>query len=73
MLEAFNQELAILREELGEEIDLTLKLIAHFGILSEYKIGIFQKLYGETVIEAHRLLKNSVNSSTYVLITDDLL
>lgn len=73
MLESFNEELAMLSEELGEEIDLTLKLIAHYGKLAEYKIGRFQKLYGETVIEAHKLLKNNVSSSSYVLITDDLL
>lgn len=73
MLESFNQELALLSEELGRKIDLTLKLIAHYGKLAYYKIGKFHKLYGETVIEAHRLLKNPINSNTYVLITDDLL
>lgn len=73
MLESFNQELALLSEELGREIDLTLKLIGHYGKLAYYKIGKFHKLYGETVIEAHRLLKNPINSNTYVLITDDLL
>lgn len=73
MLESFNQELALLSEELGREINLTLKLIAHYGKLAYYKIGKFRKLYGETVIEAHRLLKNSIDSNTYVLITDDLL
>jgi len=73
MLENFNQELASLSEELGREINLTLKLIAHYGKLAHYNIGKFHKLYGETVIEAHRLLKNPINSNTYVLITDDLL
>lgn len=73
MLESFNEELALLSEELGRKIDLTLKLIAHYGKLAYYKIGKFHKLYGETVIEAHRLLKNPINSNTYVLITDDLL
>lgn len=73
MLESFNQELALLSEELGRKIELTLKLIAHYGKLAYYKIGRFHKLYGETVIEAHRLLKNPINSNTYVLITDDLL
>lgn len=66
MLESFNQELALLSEELGREIDLTLKLIAHYGKLAYYKIGKFHKLYGETVIEAHKLLKNPINSNTYV-------
>jgi hypothetical protein len=30
-------------------------------------------LYGEVVIEAHRLLKNSVPSKSYMLITDELM
>lgn len=73
MLESFNEELTLLSEELGRVINLTLKLIAHYGKLANYKIGKFYKLYGETVIEAHRLLKSPINSSTYVLITDDVL
>ena len=67
MLKHFNNRLGELREETGLEIDLSLKLIAHYGELSTYRIGKFEKLYGKTVIEAHRLLKNSIKSSSYIL------
>ncbi len=73
MKEVFNQEVKFLEEEFQLNIDLSLKLIAHYGALAQYNIGKFEKLYGQTVIEAHQLLKNSVNSNTYVLLSDALL
>lgn len=73
MLFQFQTELALIGDELGIYPDLSLKLIAHYGNISEYRILNFQKLYGDTIIEAHVLLKNSVDSNTYVLITNDLL
>ena len=73
MKEVFNQEVKFLEEEFQLNIDLSLKLIAHYGPLAQYNIGKFEKLYGQTVIEAHQLLKNSVNSNTYVLLSDALL
>ncbi|TFF36224.1 DUF2652 domain-containing protein [Mucilaginibacter psychrotolerans] len=47
-------------------MDLGLKLITHYGPFSEYKVGGFTKLYGISVIKAHRLLKNSIGSDEYV-------
>lgn len=73
MRENFNHEVALLSEEIGEKIDLSLKLIAHYGSTADYKLSGFHKLYGKTVIAAHRLLKNSIKSNVYVLITDELL
>ena len=73
MKEVFNHEVKFLEEEFQLNIDLSLKLIAHYGPLAQYNIGKFEKLYGQTVIEAHQLLKNSVNSNTYVLLSDALL
>ena len=73
MKEVFNQEMKFLEEELQLNIDLSLKLIAHYGALAQYNIGKFEKLYGQSVIEAHHLLKNSVASNTYVLLTDAFL
>ncbi|WP_460934075.1 DUF2652 domain-containing protein [Spirosoma humi] len=32
-------------------------------------VGRFHKIYGQAVIEAHRLLKNHIHSPTYALIT----
>ncbi|MGZ8558727.1 MAG: hypothetical protein ACXWWC_10350 [Chitinophagaceae bacterium] len=33
----------------------------------------FKKLYGEVVVEVPRLLKNSIESDSYLLMTDSLL
>lgn len=73
MLKNFNQEVSRISEEFGEKIDLSLKLIAHYGPTADYRLGGFHKLYGKTVIAAHRLLKNSVKSDNYVLISEELI
>jgi len=48
---------------------LTLKFIAHFGFLKEIKVARFVKATGVDMIVAHRLLKNDVDSSEYILMT----
>ena len=52
--------------------DLTLKFIVHHGPVQEIKIGGFTKLHGMEMIIAHRLMKNSVPSNEYLLLTDSL-
>lgn len=54
-------------------VDLDLKAIAHYGSMKEFKVNNFSKLYGNTLVDAHRLLKNSVPSNTYVLLTTNYL
>lgn len=73
MLENFHREQFRINKEFDLELNLSLKLIAHYGEFGQYELGGFKKLYGVPVIEAHRLLKNAIKSSRYVLITDDLL
>lgn len=73
MLENFHSAQELVNKEFNLDLQLSLKLIAHYGTFGQYELGSFRKLYGAPVIEAHRLLKNSVKSSRYVLITDDLL
>lgn len=73
MQEAFNKKLEEIQERYHFELSLSLKIIAHYGPMAEFNIGGFKKLYGEVVIEAHRLLKNSVPSNSYLLITDELM
>jgi hypothetical protein len=73
MQNRFRREILQLSIETGIKIYLGLKLIAHYGPLSDYHVGSFTKLYGTSVIEAHRLLKNSINSDEYVIMTDTLL
>ncbi len=73
MFQKFGEQLELLQITTGHHINMSLKLIAHYGELSEFKVGKFEKLYGKAVIEAHRLLKNSVESDSYILLTDALL
>jgi hypothetical protein len=73
MQHQFSIELYKLSRETGIELKLSLKMIAHYGPLAEYHVGRFTKLYGTSVIEAHRLLKNSIASDEYLIITDNLL
>jgi hypothetical protein len=73
IMKAFNKKYKKLRETYGIEADLSLKLIVHYGSLSEFKIKGFNKLYGRTVIEAHKLLKNGSDSKNYILISDEYL
>lgn len=52
--------------------DLKLKIIAHSGEIQFLEVGGTSKPFGKQVIEVHRLLKNSVDSDNYVLISADL-
>jgi len=51
---------------------LQLKIILHCGDLQFLTVQGNRKPFGESVIQAHRLLKNSVNSENYVLISTEL-
>ncbi len=57
MKDAFGKCLEELHQQLKTKILLSLKFIVHYGTFSEYVIGKFNKLYGATVVEAHKLLK----------------
>lgn len=50
-------------------VNLKLKFIIHFGEVKKIKIHNFEKLYGRDVIIVHRLLKNKIPESEYILIT----
>jgi hypothetical protein len=49
--------------------NLTLKFIIHFGEVKEIKVAQFTKATGIDMIVAHRLLKNSLPSHEYILIS----
>jgi hypothetical protein len=53
-------------------INLTLKFVVHHGPVAELTVGRFVKQSGTEMIIAHRLLKNSINSNEYLLITEKL-
>jgi hypothetical protein len=51
---------------------LQLKIIAHCGEIEFINVQNKRKPFGSQVIEAHRLMKNSIDSDNYVLITNKL-
>lgn len=55
----------------GQAEKLRLKVIVHHGEVAMRKVRQFEKPAGETVILAHRLLKNSIKATEYILMTDD--
>jgi hypothetical protein len=69
---SFEAKCIELRRRFSMPLDLSLKVIAHYGAMSAFKIDSFKKLYGEVVVEAHRLLKNSIDSESYLLLADSL-
>ena len=54
-------------------INLTLKVITHYGEFTGYNVKNFNKLIGKDIIVAHQLLKNDINHHEYWLVTRGLL
>jgi hypothetical protein len=52
---------------------LKLKFVVHHGRFSRQRLGSVEQLHGADVIVAHRLLKNTVPSKEYLLVTDAVL
>jgi hypothetical protein len=52
--------------------DLTLKFVAHVGEVATQRIKRRTKLVGIDVIHVHRMLKNPVPVSEYVLVSEEL-
>lgn len=56
----------------GSAIDLTLKVITHYGEFTGYSVKNFHKLIGKDIIVAHQLLKNDIEQHEYWLVTKNL-
>jgi hypothetical protein len=54
-------------------IDLTLKVVTHYGEFTSYNVKNFSKLIGKDIIVAHQLLKNDIKEHEYWLVTKTLL
>ena len=54
-------------------INLTLKVISHYGQFTGYNVKNFSKLIGKDIIVAHQLLKNDIKDHEYWLVTQNLL
>jgi len=53
-------------------VDLTLKVITHYGEFTGYNVKNFNKLIGKDIIVAHQLLKNDIDEHEYWLVTSGL-
>lgn len=53
-------------------VNLSLKVITHYGEFSTYTVKDFRKLIGKDVIVAHQLLKNDIDLHEYWLVTSNL-
>ena len=53
--------------------NLSLKFVAHHGVVQEIKVRQFTKCSGVDMIVAHRLLKNRIASNEYILATPSCL
>nr|AUN35658.1 hypothetical protein [uncultured bacterium] len=56
----------------ADTIDLTLKVITHYGEFTGYNVRQFNKLIGKDIIVAHQLLKNDIELHEYWLVTPTL-
>jgi hypothetical protein len=54
-------------------VNLSLKVITHYGEFATYNVKNFSKLIGKDVIVAHQLLKNDIEQHEYWLVTQGLL
>jgi hypothetical protein len=54
-------------------INLTLKIITHYGEFTGYNVKNFSKLIGKDIIVAHQLLKNDIEQHEYWLVTKNLV
>jgi hypothetical protein len=69
MLGSFRHKLEGFSEQFPLTKDLSIKLVVHYGIIGGFSLGSYSKHFGQAVVEAHRLLKNSISTHTYVLIS----
>jgi hypothetical protein len=53
-------------------VNLSLKVISHYGEFAFYNVKQFNKLIGRDVIIAHQLLKNDIPQHEYWLVTENL-
>ncbi len=73
MLTAFNNKVAEFKLCVSGVNYLSIKAVVHYGEIGRFSIGEFKKLYGQSLIEAHRLLKNTIHGDTYSLITEQYM
>lgn len=53
-------------------VNLSLKIVTHYGEFTGYTVKNFYKLIGKDVIVAHQLLKNDIEQHEYWLVTNSV-
>lgn len=71
MLQSFRNRLETYAEDFPQTAALSIKLVVHYGVIGKFSVGSYSKLFGQAVVEAHRLLKNSIGTHTYALVTKE--
>ncbi len=69
-IEALQQVTACICEACTNVGQLRLKQVVHYGEVAVEKIDRFEKLFGFDVIVVHRMLKNTVPSKEYLMMSD---
>ena len=76
MFESFHKQIKIIERDsvcqcgaCKTASNLTLKFIAHHGMVQEIKVLQFTKCSGLDMVVAHRLMKNQIASDEYILAT----
>jgi hypothetical protein len=76
MFESFHKQIKIIeRDSLCQcgacktATNLSLKFVAHHGMVQEIKVSQFTKCSGLDMVVAHRLMKNRIASDEYILAT----
>lgn len=79
MFNAFHRHLQVYEQKrtchcnaCSTAVNLSLKVISHYGEFTGYKIKHFHNLIGKDVIVAHQLLKNDIDKHEYWLVTKNL-
>ena len=54
-------------------VQLSLKIVTHFGEVTGISVREHNKLFGKDVILIHRLLKNKLDKKEYILLTDKVI
>jgi len=76
MFESFHSQIKIIERDsvcqcgaCKTASNLSLKFVAHHGMVQEIKVRQFTKCSGVDMVVAHRLLKNRIASDEYILVT----
>lgn len=71
ILDDLSNDFDHIKQIAARDLKLSLKLYAHYGPVARYTCGNCCRIFGETVAEATELMKNSIDSRSFALISDE--